>query len=455
MKNLSDFFGKKWFVFAILCCLIFLLVIELSLTLPWWRNWWGYLLNGLLLLTFVYVVRRYELNRFRRNNQLKQEMAEADAIHKMDQMRSQLIADISHEFRRPLSQIISQLENVIQSGIKDRERLKLEVANNNAQKLLTQIDYILDPALMKSDVIEFDSAHALEERGSSKDACAELAEVHDIIPTLFFGTGEDESGQRYTSSPSFDRRREIVLVMENNFDVRTYIRKQMEDDYEVMEADNGGEGLSIAQKTIPDLIICDLLMLQMNGYSLCQELRKDERTNHIPVIMLTPKTGFDNRTKGLETCADASITKPFSAKELKVRVRKLLDHRSLLRSHFSLVTMTRPSEVPAKSIGQAFLEKAIGIIETNIENPEFTIEMLSKEVNMSVSQLNRKLNALIDQPAGHLIRSLRLHRAADLLENKEGTVAQVGYKLGFNDQAYFSRAFKKQFGCTPSEYMNG
>jgi AraC-like DNA-binding protein len=171
--------------------------------------------------------------------------------------------------------------------------------------------------------------------------------------------------------------------------------------------------------------------------------------------MLTAKTGFDDGIEEMEPCADDCITKPFSTKELKVKVRSLIHQRKLLRSRFSLSTMIKSSQVTTTSIEQAFLEKTISTIEANFENPEFTIELLAKEVNMSVSQLNRKLNALIDQPAGHLVRSLRLHKAADLLETRSGTVAQVGYKLGFNDQAYFSRAFKKQFGCSPSEYMNG
>jgi AraC-like DNA-binding protein len=159
--------------------------------------------------------------------------------------------------------------------------------------------------------------------------------------------------------------------------------------------------------------------------------------------------------EGFQTGADEYITKPFSTKELKVRVRSLIDQRSLLRSLYSKVTIIKPSEIKATSIDKAFLEKTIGSIEANFEYSGYTVEMLANEVNMSVSQLNRKLNALVGQPAGQMMRSLRLQRAAELLEKKSGTVAQIAYKLGFNDQAYFSRAFKKQYGCTPSEYISG
>lgn len=245
---------------------------------------------------------------------------------------------------------------------------------------------------------------------------------------------------------------EIVLVVEDNSDVRAYIREQLEDDYKVIEGSNGEIGVSIAQSEIPDLIITDVMMPRMDGYTFCKEIRSDEKTSHIPIIMLTAKAGLDDRIEGLETGVDDYLTKPFSAKELKVRVKNLIIQREKLRKRFSTSTVIKPSDVSAVSIDQEFLQKVILAIENKFEEVKFSVEDLADEVCMSVSQLNRKLNALISQPAGQFIRSLRLQRAADLLKKNSGTVAEICYKVGFNDQAYFSRAFKKQFGISPTDY---
>ncbi len=249
-----------------------------------------------------------------------------------------------------------------------------------------------------------------------------------------------------------NRNRDILLIVEDNSDVRAYIREQTEEEYCVLEAGNGEEGVLIARENIPDVILTDVMMPKMDGYLFSKEIRGDERTSHIPIIMLTAKAGLDDKIEGLETGIDAYLTKPFSAKELRVQIKNLIIQRKELRKRFAKATVIKPSEVTTASVDQLFLQKAINFIESNFENEQFGIEQLAKFVGMSVSQLNRKLNALVDQPAGQLIRSLRLQRAADLLKQNIGNVAEVCYQVGFNDQAYFSRAFKKQFGVSPTEY---
>jgi len=273
-----------------------------------------------------------------------------------------------------------------------------------------------------------------------------FAEIN--IETEYF---EIENASAGPEKLSIDER-EIVLVVEDNRDVRGYIREQLEEFYHVLEAENGLTGMEVAQEIVPDLIVSDLMMPKANGFQFCKAVRNNERTSHIPIIILTAKAGFDNKIEGFEIGVDDYIIKPFSARELKVRVRNLINQRKLLRSRFKSATIIKPSEVTAISIDQLFLQKVIKIIEANFENQNFTLESLAESVNMSVSQLNRKLNALIEQPAGHLMRSLRLQRAADLLKKNAGTVSEICYQLDFNDPAYFSRAFKKQFGCSPSEF---
>ncbi len=246
--------------------------------------------------------------------------------------------------------------------------------------------------------------------------------------------------------------KEIILIVEDNPDVRAYMRELTEQDYKVIEACNGVEGILKAQEAIPDIIITDVMMPKMDGYKFSKEIRIDEKTSHIPIIMLTAKAGLDDKIEGLETGIDAYLTKPFSAKELRVRIRNLIVQRKELRRKFSQATIIKPSEVSVITADQQFLQKAIKIIESHFGDEQFSVEKLAEEVNMSISQLNRKLNALIDQPAGQVIRSLRLQKAADLLKQNAGSIAEICYKVGFNDQAYFTRAFKKQFGYTPSDF---
>jgi DNA-binding response OmpR family regulator len=253
-------------------------------------------------------------------------------------------------------------------------------------------------------------------------------------------------------APVETKATDLVLIVEDNADVRSYIREHLEEHYKIFEAANGEEGFAQAQETIPDLIITDVMMPKMDGFAFSRLLRRDAKTSHIPIIMLTAKASLESKIEGLETGVDDYLTKPFSPKELLARVRNLITLRRQLRERFSRAAIIKPSEVSAVSVDQVFLLRVIGVIEANIGEEEFSVEKLAEEVHMSVSQLNRKLNGLIDQPAGQLLRSMRLQRAADLLRQNVGTVAEIAYQVGFGSQAHFTTMFQKQFGCTPSEY---
>jgi len=241
----------------------------------------------------------------------------------------------------------------------------------------------------------------------------------------------------------------VILVVEDNADVRSYIGDHLAAGYQVLEAAHGVEGLERARETIPELIISDIMMPQMDGYRLCRALKEDERTSHIPVILLTAKAGTENKIEGLETGADDYLIKPFEPKELLARVRNLIEVRRRLREHFKVPL--RPSDIAITSMDDAFLKKAVEAVERHMREESFGVEELGEQLAMSRVQLHRKITALTNHPPGEFIRYLRLHRAMELLKNNAGTVSEVAYNVGFGDPSHFTRRFRELFGVLPSE----
>jgi AraC-like DNA-binding protein len=192
----------------------------------------------------------------------------------------------------------------------------------------------------------------------------------------------------------------------------------------------------------------------MDGQELCAQLKKDERTSHIPVVLLTAKAGERARLEGLEIGADDYITKPFSPLELNVRVKNLIDQRKALRERFSRDITLLPKDLAITSADERFLEKVMKIMQDQSIDPEFNTESFSKEIGLSRSQLHRKLKALTDQSVTDFTRSYRLNHARQLLENQFGNIAEIAFEVGFSNPSYFAECFKKQFGMLPSEYVN-
>ncbi len=242
----------------------------------------------------------------------------------------------------------------------------------------------------------------------------------------------------------------IVLVVEDNADVRTYIRGYLASAYQVTEAKDGAEGIEKALELIPDLIISDVMMPRKDGYEVCRALKRDEKTSHIPIILLTAKAASENKIEGLETGADDYLIKPFEPKELLARVKNLINLRRKLRERFKVSVPLRPGEIAVTSMDDAFLNKVMASVEQHMGDESFHIEELSALVGMSRRQLHRKLTALTNQGPGEFIRYLRLHRAMDLLRKGAGTVSEVAYSVGFIDPSYFSKCFQQQFGTPPS-----
>jgi len=253
---------------------------------------------------------------------------------------------------------------------------------------------------------------------------------------------------------NFSLDKEILLLAEDNTEVREFIREQLENDYWVIEASNGKEALRLSEKEIPDLIISDLMMPEMDGMEFCEKLRQNEKTSHIPVIMLTARASHDSKLESLESGIDAFVTKPFKVKELKLRVRKLIEQRKKLREQFSTSAFLESNTASVADVDREFLAKTVRLIEESFNDENFKVSGLATSLNMSVSQFNRKLHGLAGQSPVQFIISVRLQRASKLLKISDKTISEIAYEVGYSDQAYFSRVFKKEFGVSPSEFKN-
>jgi signal transduction histidine kinase/CheY-like chemotaxis protein len=250
-----------------------------------------------------------------------------------------------------------------------------------------------------------------------------------------------------------ERTEGVLLLVEDNQDLRSYIRKQFEASYQIVEARDGQEGIEKATETVPDLVICDLMMPRLDGFGFCKQLKSNEITSHIPVVMLTAKATLENRLEGLELGADDYLAKPFHADELKIRVRNLIEIRQSLRQKFSHALANQTSSsLPQHPLDDGFLQKIRGIIEQHIADAQFDVETLAEPMSISSVQLRRKLKALTGQTAIEFVRNYRLEKAAAMLKNKQGNVSEVAYSVGFESLSYFSRSFQDKFGKKPSEW---
>jgi signal transduction histidine kinase/DNA-binding response OmpR family regulator len=245
-----------------------------------------------------------------------------------------------------------------------------------------------------------------------------------------------------------------ILIIEDHPDVRAFITQCLMNSYEVLEARDGNEGIASALENIPDVIICDVMMPGQNGYEVCARLKSDMRTCHIPIILLTAKATREEKLEGLHSGADDYLLKPFDAAELEARVNNLIRSRQQLRERFATSIALKPSEMSLDSLDQVFLQQAMEAVESRMEDANFNIDALTLELGMSRPNLNRKLRALLNQSTNQFIQSVRLQRAADLLRQRTGTVAEIAYQTGFSSPAYFIKCFKDHFGETPGQFSS-
>lgn len=250
------------------------------------------------------------------------------------------------------------------------------------------------------------------------------------------------------------RSKPRILVVDDDEDMRVFIRSILGVDYTVLEAKDGKAGLAIATREIPDMVVSDVMMPVMTGVELCNTLKTSEQTSHIPVILLTAKSSGADEVDGLETGADGYIAKPFRTDILLLRIRNLLVYRDQLRQRFSQ-TFTIQPELAATSAESTFLGRLKTACEAHITDAELTAENLAELMNMSRTQLHRKLHAVFGLSTTAFIRTQRVKLACELLTKSELTVAEIAYEVGFGTVSYFNKCFKEQMGCAPNDFVNG
>jgi DNA-binding response OmpR family regulator len=244
----------------------------------------------------------------------------------------------------------------------------------------------------------------------------------------------------------------FVLIVEDNQDVVEYVRMILNSEYQTEVAINGMEGIDKALKTIPDLIICDVMMPEKDGYEVCKTLKENFRTNHIPIIMLTAKADMDSKINGLELGADAYIIKPFDKQELLVRIRKLIENRKRLKEKYSDVIYSSFDGKKPIGLNEIFLQKLLENLENNYQDESYSIDKLCADTGVSRAQLHRKLVALTGKSTSDFIRNYRIKRAKEVLLTSDITISEIAYQVGFKDPNYFTKSFIKEVGISPSQF---
>lgn len=250
-----------------------------------------------------------------------------------------------------------------------------------------------------------------------------------------------------------NNKKPIVLVVEDNPDLRNYIKGILQKNYQVIEAVDGQDGVEKAFRYIPDLVILDLMMPNMDGFGVCKTLKNNMQSSHIPIIMLTAKATQQDKNEGLNLGADGYLAKPFNTDELKIRVANLIKQRELLKEKYSQITLIENTESQEKllSMDEVFIQKAYKVIEMYISDSSFEASQFCEALAMSRTTMHRKLKALTNQSTTEFIRNYRLEKAHTLLRNKAGNVSDIAYQVGFESLPYFSKTFQEHFGLLPSE----
>lgn len=286
-----------------------------------------------------------------------------------------------------------------------------------------------------------DNFQPAEETYTMNDFLDESSAVTDI--------STENKVSKITSDRQEDKPR--VLVIDDNADIRAYATALLGDEYDVMEASDGSEGLKKAVREVPDVVVCDVMMSGMDGLECCKHLKSDSLTCHIPVILLTAKTLDEHRAEGYAYGADAYLTKPFNGNVLKARIKNLITNRKLMKIVFGNDAQQEPMEAVSQSAESQFVEKFRTIIQGNLGNSDLNVETISHEMGISRAQLYRKIKSITGISPNDIIREARMKRADRLLETTDKSVSEIAYEVGFSSPSYFTKCYREFFGRTPNK----
>jgi signal transduction histidine kinase/DNA-binding response OmpR family regulator len=576
---------------------------EIIVVSPMWKSWWALFVYLCLFMGLIYTIWKIQTIRIKKKHKYEMSRFEARKLQEIDEMKTRFFANISHEFRTPLTLIIGPARQLIDKINDEKVKNELNIIQKSANRLKQLVNQLLDLSKLeagsmklktqeenisevlqafvlsfasyaerkniilkfhpiendvkifidmdkfekiinnilsnafkftadggKIDVIlnriednieikisdtgmgipqdrinkifdrfyQVDNIHTRKSEGTGigLSLTKELIELHKgkikidslegkgTTVKIIFPTGSDHLTpdeiiekkvfvekehitSHITEMPEdkgkiikpdietmIETEKPLLLVVEDNLDVRNYIKSNLERENRILEAVNGKDGIDKAIEYIPDLIISDIMMPEVDGYELCQTVKKDERTSHIPVILLTAKASGADKIEGLEIGADDYIMKPFDVVLLEVRIKNLIEQRKKLRKRF-----TKDATVPINrgkytQVDEKFLRNMMDIIHKHIAEPEYSLEEFGKEIGMSRMQLHRKIKALTDYSPHQFIRFIRLKKAAELLNKGTGNVTEIAYDVGFNSLSHFAKTFREQFGKSPSDYMS-
>jgi signal transduction histidine kinase/AraC-like DNA-binding protein len=356
--------------------------------------------------------------------------------------------NIEKIFRRYYQVDKAEFENVPSSGI------GLEQVKNLIEILKGKLSVISAEEVGSNFILYLPtgSDHLNENEILSSFKNSEHTDHYRIPEEIKADPAEDPLRKQENETAEVDKP--VALIIDDNPDILIFLKEILKTEYRVLEASEGKKGYDIALKEIPDIILSDVMMPNLDGLELCARLKSDVHTSHIPVILLTARSSLVYKVEGFETGADDYITKPFDVQTLKARMRNLIVSRKRLSQKFREEYLLRPRDTIIKTPDEKFLEHIIRIIEENISDPDFNVEKLAHYIGMSHSLIYKKLKALTDQNIVEFIRTIKLKRAAQILARTKISVSEVSTEVGFNDPKYFSKCFQKQFDKTPTEYAS-
>jgi signal transduction histidine kinase/DNA-binding response OmpR family regulator len=566
--------------------------LELHITIlpPFWRTPLAFFLYILLIIGALILARRVVLERERLRSRIEQEKQEAQRIHELDALKIRFFTNISHEFRTPLSLIITPLEKILGKGVETNIQQQLVLVQRNARRLLNLVNQLLDFRKMEVQEIKLHTSEGdivafVKDLTSSFSDLSEKKQIHldfhssvrelnmlydpDKIEKIIFnllsnafkftpeqgnisvdvqlqqgstlaiivkdngigipqeqqeriferffqhdipgsllnqGSGIGLSitrefvklhggtitvdsapgmGSTFTillpvrglvsqpvviapvstnilSAPApadpvpapYTGKKPVLLLIEDSEDFRFYLKDNLGVHFHIIDAANGKLGWDILQNTVPNLIVSDVNMPEMDGLELCRRIRQNQRLAHLPVILLTARASEEDQLEALDNGATDYITKPFNYEVLLSRIRNIVSQQVSLKKTFRQHIDAHPEEIAISSQDEIFLQQALQIVEKNISNPDFSVEELSRGLHMSRVSAYKKLLSITGKTPLEFIRSIRLKRAAQLLGKSQLTIAEVAYEVGFNNPKYFAKYFKLEYGVLPSAYKN-